>query len=67
LLKNWVEPANAGRRIAHIEGLLDGSVVPGKARKENGDECVGVRVDPLRIAGIAAREKTHLRSGDIWL
>jgi hypothetical protein len=48
-------------------GLLDGSVAPGKTRKEDADQCLSVRVDPLRVAGIPADKKAHRRSCDVGL
>ena len=37
------------------------------ARKEDGDQCVGVRVDPLGVPGIPTREKSHFGGGHVGL
>jgi hypothetical protein len=49
-------PASMDDRV-----LLDGSVAPGKTRKEDADQYLSVRVDPLRVAGIPADKKAHFR------
>lgn len=62
-----LDEANSPGAVSSCLRLLDGSTALGKARKEDGDQCLRVCVDPLRVAGIPAREKSYFRSSDVGL